>query len=467
MKRTAIGATLAACMCAAPLARAADQFFEHSYAVVIGIDNYPSPMWPKLKYGVKDAQAIAAYLRTQDYDDIIALYDRQATKQAILEAMQNRLAPKLKSKDRVLVFFAGHGYTETLGGKDRGYIVPYDGDTRSAGYISTDELETQSSYMGNARHQLFVMDSCYGGLLAVTRASLVNPNIPDYLNEISGRVARLVITAGGKDQQVLDGGPKGHSYFVDYFLEALAEGKADTNGDGYITFSELSSYLTPRASNRQQTPSFGPLAGHQAGEYLFRSPRGVLTSVSRVEPSSGAVRGAVEPPVRAALTQATPDLPRGIELARAGKCAEALPYLKRGIDVEPENAPAQFYLGHCQYSTGEYQAAYAALTEAIRLDQSRQEYFVDRARAAFELGQYRVASRDVDQALKLNNREPAVYDVRGDIFMKSGEYGEAANAYKYAFDLARDSKMCNKYADAIARNGNRELADDVRRNCGR
>lgn len=209
--------------------------------------------------------------------------------------MQNRLAPKLKTKDRVLVFFAGHGYTETLGGKDRGYIVPYDGDTQSAGYISMDELETLSDYMGDARHQVFVMDSCYGGLLAVTRASLVNPNIPDYLNNVADRVARQVITAGGKNQQVLDGGPKGHSYFVDYLLEALADGKADTNGDGYITFSELSSYLGPRASNRQQTPMFGSLAGHQAGEYLFRSPLGRLVPlVSKNEPVSGPVRGAGE-----------------------------------------------------------------------------------------------------------------------------------------------------------------------------
>jgi len=293
MKWTILLAWLAGGAFAPPPVRAADQFFEHSYAVVIGIDRYPSRMWPQLQYGVKDARAIAAYLGTQNYDEIITLYDQQATKQAIAAAMQNRLAPKLKTKDRVLVFFAGHGYTETLGGKDRGYIVPYDGDTQSAGYISMDELETLSDYMGNARHQLFIMDSCYGGLLAVTRASLVNPGIPDYLNNVADRVARQVITAGGKNQQVLDGGPKGHSYFVDYFLEALAEGKADTNGDGYITFSELSSYLIPRASNRQQTPAFGSLSGHQAGEYLFRSPLGRLAPlVSSNEPGSGPVRGA-------------------------------------------------------------------------------------------------------------------------------------------------------------------------------
>jgi VWFA-related protein len=310
MKWTVLLAWLASWAFASPPICAADQFFAHSYAVVIGIDHYPSRMWPQLQYGVKDARAIAAYLRTQDYDQIITLYDQQATKQAIVAAMQNQLAPKLKAKDRVLIFFAGHGYTETLGGKDRGYIVPYDGDTQSAGYISMDELETLSDYMGNARHQLFIMDSCYGGLLAVTRSGLVNPNIPDYLNNISDRVARQVITAGGKNQQVLDGGPKGHSFFVDYLLEALAEGKADTNGDGYITFDELSAYMVPRASSRQQTPMFGSLSGHQAGEYLFRSPLGRLAPVvSANEPKSGPVRGAVSetisPPVATETSPST------------------------------------------------------------------------------------------------------------------------------------------------------------------
>ena len=305
MKRTGVLALLAILFFAPSSLRAADQFFEHSYAVVIGIDHYPSRMWPQLQYAVKDARAIAAYLRTQNYDQIITLIDEQATKQAIVAAMQNQLAPKLKSKDRVLIFFAGHGYTESLGGKDRGYLVPYDGDRQSAGYISVEELWALSDYMANARHQLFIMDSCYGGLFAVTRAGLVDPSIPDYLNNISDRVARQVITAGGKNQQVLDGGPKGHSYFVDYLLEALADGKADTNGDGYITFDELSSYLIPRASGPQQTPSVGYFPGHQAGEYLFRSPGRATPTISRKEPVSGPRRGAATEADAAPNTEAS------------------------------------------------------------------------------------------------------------------------------------------------------------------
>ena len=247
---------------------AADEFFNHSYAIVIGIDNYARPL-PKLSYAVKDAQAMAEFLRDQGYK-VITLYDQQATRQAIISALQNKVAPNLTKRDRVLFFFAGHGWTETLGGKDRGYIIPSDGSAQSASYISMDELTTQSDYMGEARHQIFIMDSCYGGLLANTRASMVDPNVPDYLRQITTRVARQVLTAGGKDQQVMDGGPNGHSYFVDYFLEAVRDGKADLDGDGYVTFYELSAYLTPRASNALQTPASGVLPGHGAGEYVFK-----------------------------------------------------------------------------------------------------------------------------------------------------------------------------------------------------
>jgi uncharacterized caspase-like protein len=276
----------------------ADEFFANSYAIVVGIDNYPSPHWPKLNYAVADARAIARYLGAQGYE-VITLYEQQATKQAILAAMQNTLAPRLKTSDRVLVFFAGHGETETLGGKDRGYIVPYDGAKQSAGFISMEDLFAESSYMGDARHQLFIIDSCYGGLLANTRASVVDPGVPDYLSQITKRFARQAITAGGKDQQVLDTGPGGHSYFVDFLLEALRDGLADTNGDGYITFNELTAYLIPRASNNQQTPSAGILPGHGAGEYLFKVP-GARAAVqhTRVEPPPGARRGANSPPVQ-------------------------------------------------------------------------------------------------------------------------------------------------------------------------
>src|SRR6185437_8724783 len=256
--------------------------FEHNYALVIGIDVYAAPRWPRLRSAVSDARAIADFLRSQKYE-VTPLYDQQATKQAILSAMQGNLARKVTARDRVVVFFAGHGYTEVLGGQERGYVAPYDADDSSASLISQADLREESSYMGNARHQLFLMDACYGGLLA-TRGVEVSPGIPNYIREISSRIARQVLTAGGKDQEVLDSGADGHSPFSSALLKGLRDGRADLNGDGYITFAELQAYVSSVGSNSYQTPAASTLPGHEGGEFLFTAPVGGAAPPSPSEP---------------------------------------------------------------------------------------------------------------------------------------------------------------------------------------
>lgn len=253
---------------------AQEPYYGKSYALVIGINKYPSSNWPDLDYAVKDAEGVEAFLRNQGFE-IIPLYNKQATKEEIISKMQNYLARIVQSDDRVLIFFSGHGYTENLGGQDWGYIVPYDAKSSSVSYISMEELRTQSQKMNNAKHQLFIMDACYSGLLG-SKGGGVDPNIPNYIKEVTRRPARQIITAGGKDEQVADGGPKGYSLFTGCLLEALEEGLADSDSDGYITFKELSSYLIPRASNPLSTPTALSLNGHGMGEFVFKSPRGVI-----------------------------------------------------------------------------------------------------------------------------------------------------------------------------------------------
>lgn len=248
-------------------------FYGKSYALVVGIDEYPSPGWKDLDYAKRDAKAIVAFLERQGFE-VTSLYDRDATKTAIISKLQNHLARKVTEDDRIIFFFAGHGYTEELGGKDWGYIVPYHtGQESSASYISMEELRTLAEKMGTAKHQLYIMDSCYGGLIA-TRGPGVDVTIPNYLEVVTERKARQIITAGGREQTVLDGGPGGHSVFTGTLLEALAEGLADLNVDGYITFAELAAYLIPRASNAYQTPAAAILPGHGQGEFVFLSPKG-------------------------------------------------------------------------------------------------------------------------------------------------------------------------------------------------
>jgi hypothetical protein len=84
-----------------------------------------------------------------------------------------------------------------------------------------------------AKHVLFVMDACYSGR-ALTRGA----GSGSFARENAKRIGRQMLTAGGADQPVADGGPNGHSIFTWTFLQALA-GKADLNGDRLITATEF------------------------------------------------------------------------------------------------------------------------------------------------------------------------------------------------------------------------------------
>jgi hypothetical protein len=78
-----------------------------------------------------------------------------------------------------------------------------------------------------------------------------------------------MFTAGGADQQVADNGPNGHSVFTWTLLQGL-DGRADLNGDGVITASELAAYVAPAVSAlSHQTPAFGNLPGTEGGDFIF------------------------------------------------------------------------------------------------------------------------------------------------------------------------------------------------------
>jgi hypothetical protein len=96
----------------------------------------------------------------------------------------------------------------------------------------------------------------------------------------------------------VDGGPNGHSLFVDRLLEAIRDGLADTNPvDNYVTFDELSAYLISRASTQYQTPASGELPGHGAGEFVFKvgKPKANVARAAPTTAPAGSLRGEQQP----------------------------------------------------------------------------------------------------------------------------------------------------------------------------
>lgn len=247
--------------------------FNKSYALVVGIDKYPSSKWQDLSYAVADAKAMNEFLKNQGFI-VTTLYDEKATRDAIVNELEGKIGKRLGPNDRFVLFFAGHGHTEYYaGGKERGYVVPHDGKDRSATYLSMARIRDISDILGVARHQLFIMDTCYGGRLG-SRGEMghLDPKLPQYLDQVVKRKARQILTAGGATQRVLDSGSDGHSVFTGALLEALSKGYGDTNGDGVISFYELASYIQLSASRSNQSPAVDYLDGHGQGEFVFINP---------------------------------------------------------------------------------------------------------------------------------------------------------------------------------------------------
>lgn len=245
--------------------------YNKTYAVIIGIDNYPNLLSEfQLSYAVSDAKAIERMLRSKFlFNKIYTLYDKQATKSNILDLLLNKLS-KISKDDAVFVFFAGHGGQEQTDFGPMGFIVPQDGnfsDMRKV--ISMSTIRDDISKRIRAKHVFYAMDSCYSGILVTKRSATSSEKRRDiaYLKQIAKEPVRQVLTAGSANQEVLDGGPGGHSVFAGRFLEILDE------ADDFITANEISTLVKERvfsdaqARGHIQTPKSGELFG--LGDFIF------------------------------------------------------------------------------------------------------------------------------------------------------------------------------------------------------
>jgi S1-C subfamily serine protease len=252
-----------------------DSLYNQSYAVIIGINAYEK--WPSLEYAVNDARSIQKRLKEMGFDTI-TLLDNNATRENILKVLGDELPKKVQKNDRVIIFFAGHGQTEEIAdGSQMGYIVPVDSDTRNifSTAISMDQVR-QFSRRLPAKHVLYLIDACYSGL-GLTRSGGIPPSDRDYLNKITTRKAHQMLTAGGKGEQAHE--EEGHGVFTKYILEGL-DGSADREDKGYVTFSDLASYVKPkvtRMTRNSQVPQYGSIDGE--GEFVFVLTKAPPTAV--------------------------------------------------------------------------------------------------------------------------------------------------------------------------------------------
>ena len=420
--------------------------YSNSWAIVIGINDYAK--WPKLQYAVQDAQGIRQVLIEKlgfPSDHVFSLQNGEATRNGILAAFHDRLAnDTVKKDDRIFVFFAGHGATRRLSsGRDLGYIVPVDSDPNefAADAIPMTEIQNISESL-TSKHVFFVMDACYSGL-GLTRGG----GSSNYLRDNAKRVGRQMLTAGGTDQMVADGGPNGHSVFTWTLLQGLS-GKADLNGDGIITATELAAYVAPAvAAVSQQTPAFGSLPGSEGGDFVFELPpetefiNTATTQLSsdaialnskldsarpelvidekassvtpgpavKVKDLQGSVQTIVAPqaiPVSARqLAQHAND--RGLQLYKEKQYAEAEAQFTEALKLRPDFALAANNLGFVFFKQDKFVEAARWFENTVKIDPSRAIAYLNLGDAQFHVGESDKAKKAYQTYLELSPNSPS------------------------------------------------------------
>ena len=151
-------------------------------ALVIAIDTYQEAAIRPLGGSVNDGNAVVGLLKKRlgfVDKEILYLKNEQATRQAILDGMDNWLVKGTQPGDKVFIYFAGHGYyLPDISGDERDEVVPrdeaicpYDTDPeafnnpdneKQGNLIIDDEIGERMARL-QGRQVVSIFDSCHAG----------------------------------------------------------------------------------------------------------------------------------------------------------------------------------------------------------------------------------------------------------------------------------------------------------------
>jgi C-terminal peptidase prc len=264
----------------------------HSYALVIGNGSYRQ--WDPLPGAVKDSSDIATVLGASGFE---VTQKTNLTKAAFEQVFGDFTEACGQDEDsRLLIYFAGHGYTETLAtGEELGYLVMIDAPKPGLApaefrrkSVDLLDLVTQAKRV-RSRHVLFMLDSCFSGSILSVRAEAMPATISDSIRY----PVRQFITSGRADEPVPD-----HSVFKQCFLDLLTGRVKEPIPDGYITGEELGLFLksTVPEYNPYQHPQYGKIRDPSLdkGDFVFLLQRGATLTGTTPPGGSSLVKPVVK-----------------------------------------------------------------------------------------------------------------------------------------------------------------------------
>jgi hypothetical protein len=249
--------------------------YNESHALLIGVSNYIH--WPVLEQVQKEMATVKAVLENQGFKVTIIADPDNKTFENAFKSFINKYG--FNVDNRLFFYFAGHGHTLTEG--DNAYLVPINAPLPQNGISEFKRTALDMNMIlawcrtMDARHILFVFDSCFSGSIFKQRRL---PSTSPAISKMAGLPVRQFITAGSANESV-----PAKSTFTPAFVDALKYGLGDLNGDGYICGTELGLYLqTEVARYTHQTPQYGKINDYELsrGDFIFTVGGGDPSSLS-------------------------------------------------------------------------------------------------------------------------------------------------------------------------------------------
>jgi len=225
------------------------------HLLVIGINKYAD--WPVLQNAARDAKDFRK-LMIEEYgfkkDNVVELFDEEATRKKIYARLRTYV-DELDENDRLLVYFSGHGFYDSL--LETGYWIPADAHTGADDeYLNNLDITRMLQKM-KAKNIFVIADACYSGQL-----------LREMQKENSGQYKSRMVLCSGKLKPVPDGVPGTNSPFAIQVLAFLRKPGAAT-----LLASELIQQVKRSfAGTNGQKPVGGAIdeVGDENGDFVFR-----------------------------------------------------------------------------------------------------------------------------------------------------------------------------------------------------
>ena len=202
------------------------------WAIVIGVDAYPSP-FQSLRYAADDAKAVAQVFQDAGVNVTLMTPDSliQPTKANVIEQLQRHA--QLEAVDLLTVYLSGHG--EDVDGT--GYFLPMDvTDPLVESGLSLEDLFAILN-RANAKHRFVIVDAC-----RVAPKEHFVASLSRYSEE-----SNIIFTACDSNQWAPEVPRLKHGLFTYFLLKGLGGGYQDRGAagpDGTVTVLGLLDYVT-------------------------------------------------------------------------------------------------------------------------------------------------------------------------------------------------------------------------------